>query len=74
VLFPLRGVSQPGNFWLLLNDTDLGNQLQWWRGVMAQAQANNERVYVIAHLAPAGKGFFKDFITLCAPAVWNSRS
>jgi len=44
-----------GNFWLLLNNTDPGQQLQWLEQVLISAQANGEKAYIIGHV-PMGDG------------------
>jgi len=40
------------NWWLLINNTDPGGQLQWMIGVLEQAEKNNEKVHVLGHIPP----------------------
>lgn len=40
------------NLWLVLNDTDPGNHLQWLRSALYSAEQAGERVYIIGHIPP----------------------
>ena len=44
------------NLWLVMNDTDPGNHLEWLRQELYQAEANNELVLIIGHI-PMGDHF-----------------
>jgi len=51
----------PMNFWLWLNPTDPAGQLAWLEGVMAEAAANKELVYIIGHIPPGDQGCRSDY-------------
>jgi len=43
-------VADPINWFLIENPTDPGNFLQWMRSELYNAEANDEKVYIIAHI------------------------
>jgi sphingomyelin phosphodiesterase len=40
------------NWWLLLNSTDPGSELQWFIYELQSAELKNEKVHVIGHIPP----------------------
>eukprot|EP01101_Sappina_pedata_P006065 TRINITY_DN2926_c0_g1_i2.p1 TRINITY_DN2926_c0_g1~~TRINITY_DN2926_c0_g1_i2.p1 ORF type:complete len:566 (+),score=196.98 TRINITY_DN2926_c0_g1_i2:28-1725(+) len=49
------------NFWLWLDVDDPTGQLAWMQSVLAQAQSNGEKVWIIGHIPPGDGGCHSDY-------------